>query len=412
MKKKSSFSTILIIVCLFACAVMIYNIVNDFILPIFDNTIADLPQGKVYTAEDMDEKFSELIDSDASRYAYGTLSDADKELYEKILYGICAFADRIDIEENGITIEELRNIYTCIRNDYPEIFWVYNKSEVYCSGNTVTDFIPYYLYSEDDSKLMAENLIKVRDNFVTSLDGQTDYDKIMYIFNYIVDYTEYDSDSYNLYSEGEDSDELELSCNIYGTLMKQKALCEGYSKTLQFLLNAVDIDCIYITGKAEGEGHAWNYVWLDNSYYAIDITWCDPQGDKPLKSYSYCLIDDTELKTNHVDDVPYELPACNGGKYEWFEYNNYELMAFDISVMTDMFYKAYTEGRDYVEIKCADENTYNQVLDCISTQTIFVCFNEIEAATGKNYEYISYELIDAQRCIIIEIDGKATGADL
>ena len=56
-------------------------------------------------------------------------------------------------------------------------------------------------------------------------------------------------------------------------------VCEGYSEAFQLLCQREGIPCITVVGTANGGGHAWNYVQMeDGVWYAVDLTW-DDQDD-------------------------------------------------------------------------------------------------------------------------------------
>lgn len=391
---KKGVSKIITIICAVACCLMLGNIVVKYVIPIINGTIAELPEGKVYLIDDVPGEIADFVDPGTDRYAYQQLDENEKEAYDRLLMGVCSFASRIDIKACDITMDELKVVYSCMRNDYPELFWVYNNCEVYSSGDRVTDCIPKYLYDKENSMKMIENIVAVRDALIDPIENYTDYEKVMYVFDYIIDNTDYDLVSYNDYQKEEISDNLELSCNIYGTLIGKKALCEGYSKTMQYLLNSMGIECLYVTGKSEGEGHAWNYVKLDGSYYGLDVTWCDPKSEGETKSYAYCLVDYDTLLTNHEEDVPYELPECEGGQYNYYRYNGYELESFSLDEIEKMFFKAYSEGKDFVEIHCANQTVYDNFMLAISNQEIFRCFEGIELKYGEYYDTLVYGVIE------------------
>lgn len=382
---------------------MLSIIIKDYVIPILNGTIAELPEGKAYSIDDVPLAIAEFIDTETERYAYRQLAENEQEAYRLLLMGTCSFADRIDIKRCNITIEDLRVIYSCIRNDYPELFWVYNNCEVYSTGDIATDCLPHYIYDKNSTIQMIGNIEQVKDALLTPVKDSSDYEKVMYVFDYIIDSTDYDMDSYNDYMAGNMTENLERSCSIYGTLIGQKALCEGYSKTVQYLLNSMDIECLYITGKSEGEGHAWNYIRLDGSYYGMDITWCDPKSDEETKSYAYCLVDYDTLKMNHEEDVPYELPECRGGQYNYYRQNGYELSVFDLREVEGMLYKAYVEGRDFVEIHCSNRHVYDSFMQAIASQEIFECFDSIERDFGKYYDAINYGVIEDAGAIRISL---------
>lgn len=72
-----------------------------------------------------------------------------------------------------------------------------------------------------------------------------------------------------------------LSHTMWGGLVEEKAVCDGYAKSLMYGLNIVGIPNKIVTGTAGGEDHAWNLVKLDNNYYHVDLTWAD-QDDNAI----------------------------------------------------------------------------------------------------------------------------------
>ena len=64
-------------------------------------------------------------------------------------------------------------------------------------------------------------------------------------------------------------------------MVNGKCVCEGYAKSFKYLLDGLGIDSLFVMGKGNdgngnSENHAWNYVSLDNRWYAVDVTWDDP----------------------------------------------------------------------------------------------------------------------------------------
>ena len=87
-------------------------------------------------------------------------------------------------------------------------------------------------------------------------------------------------------------------------------MCEGYAKAFQYLMNEIGIDNVIVIGTAtnsngQTENHAWNYVKLNEKWYAVDTTWDDPiligEGTLPEKSrYQYFLKGSATMNQNHV----------------------------------------------------------------------------------------------------------------
>ncbi|MCI9039341.1 MAG: hypothetical protein HFJ29_05680 [Clostridia bacterium] len=99
---------------------------------------------------------------------------------------------------------------------------------------------------------------------------------------------------------------------IYGALANNKAVCEGYARAFKYLMDASGIPCILVSGtgtnsRGEEESHAWNYVQINENWYAVDVTWDDPilvnggELTQELK-YKYFLKGSEEFKVDHKED--------------------------------------------------------------------------------------------------------------
>lgn len=404
MARKNS-QLLIFITCMLVCVGLGVFIILKFVIPLKNGTLAELPAGTVYSEKDIDKSIIGFLNTGVKRYAGDKISASEKEAYQRLLMGILAHAERIDIKDCGLTLDQLRKVYSCLRNDYPEIFWISNNCDVYTNTVTqkMTDCLPNYLYDNKTVVMMIGNIEKIRDTIKARVKDYDPYHKIMYVFDYIIDNTVYDSLSYDNYMEGSSDANLEFACNIYGTLFKGRALCEGYSKTFQYLMNSMGIDCLYLTGVSKEQGHAWNCVYLDNSWYGMDVTWCDPQGTTDRKSYAYCMVDQETLDAGHTLDMPYEVPNCGGGRYNYYEYNNLELTVFSTEILSDIFLRAYDAGDSFVEFHCATRQVYNDFLASVQSQEIFKCFAGIREKHGERMDYLNYGLMEDALSVRVEI---------
>lgn len=62
------------------------------------------------------------------------------------------------------------------------------------------------------------------------------------------------------------------SSDIRGAFIDHKAICGGYSKGYEYLLQRLGIEVIWVNGYAGGP-HAWNFVNLYGNWYLSDTTW-------------------------------------------------------------------------------------------------------------------------------------------
>lgn len=99
--------------------------------------------------------------------------------------------------------------------------------------------------------------------------------------------------------------------NLEGGLFENSAVCEGYSKILEQILNYVGIECKCVFGKTEvdsDKGHAWNQVKLDGKWYNCDLTW-DATKMKYGMELEYCLQSDDEF-VSHISEVK-DIEECH-----------------------------------------------------------------------------------------------------
>ena len=142
------------------------------------------------------------------------------------------------------------------------------------------------------------------------------------VHDYLVDTISYDSSLSKPYIY-----------NIYGALVEKLCVCEGYARSMKYLLDSLNIPCTIVIGKgtnSEGqtENHAWNYVEIGGKWYAIDATWDDPViiGNGTLSQsfkYRYFLKGSNEMAKDHTPSNTF----TDGGKkftYPSLSLENYE----------------------------------------------------------------------------------------
>ena len=150
-----------------------------------------------------------------------------------------------------------------------------------------------------DTKL---NLLEsVRKEINRQLQGLSNYEKIREVHNWLIQKIEYDV---NL--------EAEEPYSISGALTEGKAVCEGYARSFKYIMDGLGIPCILVSGtgtnsSGQTESHAWNYVQIYGSWYAVDVTWDDPiiLGNGSVTEdtyYKHFLKGKDEFFKTHVED--------------------------------------------------------------------------------------------------------------
>ncbi len=146
------------------------------------------------------------------------------------------------------------------------------------------------LYSKEEVNALEEKVNNIVDAYIT--DNMSNEEKVKTIHDYIINTTKYDEDL-----EGENSS------SAYGALFDGKAICGGYTDAMAIFLNKFGIE----NYKLASINHVWNYVYLDNEWLHLDVTWDDPitNTKEDVLIYTYYLISDSKLKELNISDHDY-----------------------------------------------------------------------------------------------------------
>ena len=200
-------------------------------------------------------------------YYFKQLTEEEQRVYRELLKGI-----RAREKEFYLTISDddiIDRSYHAVLKDHPEIFWVHNREKIYKTTYSDSDycvFTPGYTYTDGEideiQTAMEQSFQEVR---ALIPEDAGDYEKVRIVYTYVIDHTQYQT--------GEDDQ------SIAGVFWKKSAVCAGYAGAVQYLLERLDIPCIYVDGSTKGstEGHAWDIVKIGQEYYYVDAT----NGDQP-----------------------------------------------------------------------------------------------------------------------------------
>jgi hypothetical protein len=139
------------------------------------------------------------------KYAYNTLPDNTKLVYDEILYAIMHREEKVQIATTDV--DEMELAYLAVRCDYCNLFWLKQFSYVtYNRGDEITAIMvtPEYSMSKEEQKKTQKQIDEEADRMLADAptDG-TDYDKALYVFEKLiteVDYVDDSADNQNIIS--------------------------------------------------------------------------------------------------------------------------------------------------------------------------------------------------------------------
>jgi len=239
-----------------------------------------------------------IITTSNNSYYYNQLDDTSKIIYNALYTNLDNLKNEKYIIDFDTTFNELLNQSTgkyklnkafqsaldAFFYDHPELFYIdltkFSLNTTCVSLGPIKTYtvqiVPIdnknYLQSNFSSKQEVDIAISkvenIKKDIIKSIENKSVYNKLKTVHDLLVNTIKYDTNGLNSY-------------NIYGALVENIVVCEGYAKAFKYILDGLNIDCILVVGTASNsssqtESHMWNYVKLNDAWYGVDVTWDDP----------------------------------------------------------------------------------------------------------------------------------------
>lgn len=143
----------------------------------------------------------------------------------------------------------------------------------------------------------------------------TDFEKALWLHDYIIDNAEYDY-SYSY-------------CSAEGVLARGTGTCESYHRAYVMLLNKLGIE----TGRMEGNMHVWTAVKLDGEWYQVDSTWDDMGASNKDTYYEHMYFGLTDEIMHMVHSEHSAVPGYESRSLK----NNYFIRTGEIKQWSDPY---------------------------------------------------------------------------
>ena len=339
--------------------------VGDDIIPPTPGIIEPGRFGLPYTPQQPDR----ARDGNLTYFYYSRLTAAQQQAYDILLDAIKNHQDQVIIQ--GCTFDEICKISSAITYDHPELFWYRNVS---VADSEVTII---YGASVQECEVLQKRIDEAVVKYLEGIDdSMSAYDVAVRLHAKVIATVDYDTIALNKQKKegGPAKDKIDYLRAICGVFLEGKAVCEGYARAMQYLLQKCGIECAEAVGyikkkKGErGEAHAWNILKIDGDYYYLDATWDDSSNTiqtvkKNDLGFNYFCITTQELtRTREVDLCPTEMPVCSATRGNYFYHNNLVLDSYDPDKIKEIALTAVKNNCKVFEFKCSSKALYDQAL--------------------------------------------------
>ena len=324
-------------------------------------------------------------------YYFKQLTEEEQRVYRELLKGI-----RAREKEFYLTISDDNSIdrsYHAVLKDHPEIFWVHNREKIYKTTYSDSDycvFTPGYTYTDSEideiQTAMEQSFQEVR---ALIPEDAGDYEKVRIVYTYVIDHTQYQT--------GEDDQ------SIAGVFWKKSAVCAGYAGAVQYLLERLDIPCIYVDGSTKGstEGHAWDIVKIGQEYYYVDAT----NGDQPdflngdaaqLEEHKTIIYDylcpfPEEYEKTYTPSEEQTVPACTAKDLDFYVLNQGYFEDYSWQDIYDYCKMRMDNGAAVVRFKFGSQEAFSEacqeLLDDGVVQNVAQYYMKLHGLGQVEYHY-------------------------
>lgn len=328
-----------------------------------------------------------------SRYYYHTLSEDAQIAYTLILNAVDAHPEEIEIPPLDDT--EFSAMFQALSYDNPSLLCMENESHIVMRGAKAY-FVPQYVTDTATCRRQTDDLLEKAREIVAQADSLPDaYDQELYFHDSICQNTTYLTQEDDGYT-------------AYNALVEGRAVCEGYSRALQLLLDMVGIPNYLATGvgvddNGSREGHMWNIVTIDGSNYHVDATWDDLDAeDIHHYAHTYFNVTDDYIGVNHEEIAPAEN-NCNAVAANYYVQNGMCFSAYDDACLQDMADAAaqsIQDGTYTIEVWFTNEQAYLEAAaDLTENQAVYEVLYLADRRVAEQVDEVVYVRSDVTRTL-------------
>ncbi len=283
-----------------------------------------------------------LDESKVTYYYYDRLPICEKEAYSCIYNALTARHAKVAMPDN-LEETDLARLFRYVYYDHPDVFW-YDDTYFEMYEDRV-----YFVCEAKMSDAEIEEKTKMCQDYLSVVkkkvpEEASEYEISLGLYEYIINDLSYDH---------QNADQTMVSA-----VERHMAVCAGYSRLYQYLMQNYGIECTIITGLTDkGEAHMWNTSYLDGSYYYTDITTGEANSNSNEICYDFLNVSKREIEMVSNFEKGQILPTCTDTSCNYYVKNGMNYTSYNRARLKRQFDQGFP-----VIIRCANQSVYTTMI--------------------------------------------------
>lgn len=336
-------------------------------------------------------------------FYYERLTEPLQRVYDAILQA--ALEHRGEAEGGELDAQEIFRAKNAVKYDHPELFWFKTVS---VSGSKI---LLQYGATKAEADALQKQIDASAAKYLEGIrDDMSAYDVALRIHLRMIAEIDYDTIALERQQKegGCADDKIDYLRTICGPFLRGTAVCEGYARAVQYLLQKCGVECAEVAGmirsedpEEKDEAHAWNILKADGDYYYSDTTWDDRSDTvQTVKvkdfGFNYFCVTTAEIeRTREIDLCPADMPDCTAVKCNYYVHNDLLLRSYDADTVKQIAKAAAQKHVPFFTVKCAGKELFKRVQqqlcadgrDCFEALKAAAKIDKTIAANSFSYNY-------------------------
>ena len=276
--------------------------------------------------------------------------------------GNSVYGVRVRFPEARMTHEQIVSVYEAFFKDNPQFFFLdrtyqlegHSKKNGITTYNTIV--LQYSMAASRRAYLTAQLEERIKE-VLADCPTSGDYEKELYLHDWLNAWCTYDKQAAASEAEADP-----YAYTAYGALVDFDAVCEGYAKAMQLLLQRVGIPCTLVTGRSgeNDEAHMWNLVRINGNTYHLDPTWNDSQNGN---LHTYFNLTTASISATHtIDENQTWLAECTATADNYFVRNDCLIDTYEREKIAEKIAKRVQKGDQVIQLSFAKGKFENGLL--------------------------------------------------